>query len=618
MLPTPRIMLAMILAVVVQYVDGNQRIVHVSDSITSGEDDNSHILCCVYGICSCNSLDHALANLTSNVLINITTDVMLSSLVRASDLENVTIFGHNDPTVNCKHVGGIHFTFCNNCIIQGITWDGCGTENFDNHTEPGLLFNYSSNVIIKKCSFQHLVGQAVVLLEMSGYVNFNNCKFINNSHYRGHGAAIFCSSNNTSQFDLTINNFNFSYNKIKSLVYLENRLLKYNKTFCRNQGTSVYAINHKIFLNGKVLFQNNTAENGAGIYISDHSTVVFDKNSDVTFIQNSARHKGGAVFISSHSSIICDQNSIVTFQNNSATNGTVYSEVSSNVTFKANCCVTFGGNSATQRGAAIYSDSSRVTFTGNANTVFSSNYVSTNDTVRCMSIKNAYDHHGGSIYSINFSRILFEGSSTTVFSNNTADYGGTICSFDHGHVSFEGNSNILFSNNVACEGGAIYHRYYGSISFKGNATTAFSNNNAAYYGGALYSYYYGSTSFEENSKTVFYNNIAKYGGALYSYYYGSTSFEENSKTAFYNNIAKYSGALYSYYYGSTSFEESSTTVFIIILLSMVERYTLIIMVVHLLKITPKQCLIIILLIMVELYTPIIMVIHLLKETPQQC
>ena len=80
--------LAVILvAVLVQYVSCNQRIVHVSqlisddeNFITSGEYDNSHI-CCVYENCSCSSLDQALTNLTSNVLINITTDVTLSSLV---------------------------------------------------------------------------------------------------------------------------------------------------------------------------------------------------------------------------------------------------------------------------------------------------------------------------------------------------------------------------------------------------------------------------------------------------------------------------------------------------------------------------------------------------------
>jgi len=41
----------------------------------------------------------------------------------------------------------------------------------------------------------------------------------------------------------------------------------------------------------KNLFQNNKANEGAGIYISDHSTVIFGENSVVAFIQNSANFK---------------------------------------------------------------------------------------------------------------------------------------------------------------------------------------------------------------------------------------------------------------------------------------------------------------------------------------
>ena len=106
------------------------------------------------------------------------------------------------------------------------------------------------------------------------------------------------------QFLFTLNNCNFTENKhVKSLVYINNTLLKYHKIifnnfiFSSNQDISVYVINHKVYTNGNVLFQNNTAENGAGIYISDHSTIIFDVNSNVTFYQNFADIRGGAVFL---------------------------------------------------------------------------------------------------------------------------------------------------------------------------------------------------------------------------------------------------------------------------------------------------------------------------------
>ena len=154
-------------------------------------------------------------------------------------------------------------TFCKDCIIHDITWDECSTKNINNHTEPGLMLSYSSTVTIRNCSFQSSVGQAVVLSKVSGDININDCKFVNNSYYGGHGAAVYYLSNNARnpQFVFIISNCNFSYNRMKSLVYLENISLKYNKImltysiFGDNQGISIYAIHHIIYLNGKFCFR---------------------------------------------------------------------------------------------------------------------------------------------------------------------------------------------------------------------------------------------------------------------------------------------------------------------------------------------------------------------------
>ena len=300
MLSLIRLSLVITLAILVKYVDGNQRIVLVSE-LSSGEDDSA---CCVYGNCSCNSLDQALANLTSNVLINITTDVTLSSFVKVSDIENVSIIGHNNPTVNCKDFGVTHFTFCLNCIVKGIIWYGCGIEN----NEPVLKLSNSSNITINNCSFQYSKGQAVLLSEVSGDVNIDHCNFVHNNHYGGHGAAIHYSSSNVTNCHqlsvFTINDCNFAYNNAKSLVYIESTISEHNNIitvrsakFCHNQGVSVYAVNQNMNLNGKNVFQNNTAENGAGIYISDHSTVIFDENSNVTFTKSLVNFSGGTIFL---------------------------------------------------------------------------------------------------------------------------------------------------------------------------------------------------------------------------------------------------------------------------------------------------------------------------------
>jgi len=466
MLLLSRITVAIVLSIVIHYVDGNQRIVHVSELIndnddvfTSGDgsgdgnnvieplpdingDVNSSLTCCVYGKCSCHSFYHALAKLTSNILINITTDVMLSSLIEKSGLENISIIGHNNPTVNCKNAGGIHFNFCYNFIIQGITWDGCGRK-IDGNTKPGIKLNYFSNITIQNCSFQHSKGPAVALSEVSGDVNISHCKFVNNIHYRGHGAAIHYSSNNltnNSQLVFTINNCNFTHNKdVKSVFYIVHAKKRkpehnknitisfYNSIFYDNRGVSVYAVNQKFYFLGKAIFQNNGS--AATIYIKDYSTIVFNENSDVAFIHNVADiftlSKDGIITLSNHSSVLFDKNSIVTFNDNRAT----YNDYK----------------------AVIYSfDNSHVIFTGNSKVTFNNNAL----------------HYV--IHSRKNGSISFEGKSTTVFRNAAAGDVGAIYSYDHSSISFKGNSTTLFSNNVAGDGGAIYSIGHGYIYFEDN------------------------------------------------------------------------------------------------------------------------------------------------------
>ena len=610
-----------LVSLVVQLVDGSQRIVYVSEPIsddkdlsTSGDGD-SNLMCCVYGNCSCNSLDHALANLASNVLINITTDVMFTALINASNLENISIIGHNNPTVYCKRAGGIHFNFCHNCIIQDITWDGCGRE-----TEPGIKLRDSSNILIEQCSFQYSKGPAIVLSGVSGHVNISHSNFIHNIHYRGHGAAIHYSASNVTnelQLALAIGNCNFTNNKnAKSLVYIENfmsiptnNVSFQNTKFSDNKGVSIYVVNENVYLFEKVLFQNNTAEDGTGIYMKDHSTVIFGNNSDVAFIENSADNNGGAVFLTDNSSIIFDQNSMATFNDNNANRGTIYSEVNCNVTFQAACEVTFSNNSVQANGSAISSsDNCYITFTGNSKltfinnkvkvrrfstefydggaiclrlshisfeensiTLFRGNFANDGGAIYCVTdssisftensttdfTNNTATYRGGAIYTSS-SSISFEDSSTTDFTNNTATYGGAIIT-SSSSISFGENSTIDFTNNTAEYGGAIITSSC-HISFEDSSTTDFTYNTATDDGGAIFTIS-GSISFEDSSITDFtYNTATDDGGAIFTLS-GSISFEDSSTTDFTNNTASYRGGAIYTINNSISFEDSSTTDF---------------------------------------------------------
>ena len=248
----------------------------------SNDEDDNDFICCVHGNCSCNSLDIALASLTSNVLINITTDVMLFSLNKVSGIVNVSVIGYNNPTVNCIDIGGMHFTYSHNLIFKGITLSGWGVR-LNHRIEPGLHLSYSSNNLILNCVFQYSIGSAVVLL-ISKTVIISSCRFSNNE--------VAC----------------------------------------------IHVINQIVYFTGKILFTNNEAGRTGGIYISNHSTITFSKSSDITF-QNSGRFRYG-VLLTNDSAISFDQNSNTIFNDNNARGSIISSKFNSSITFAASCKVT--------------------------------------------------------------------------------------------------------------------------------------------------------------------------------------------------------------------------------------------------------------------------------------
>ena len=132
--------------------------------------DPETLLVCIHQNCFCQVINNVLASLTSNVQIDLSINVTLSTIILLSDLNNISIIGHHNPTINCSSNGGIKFTLCHNCTIKGITWDSCGAENINGSTTAVVEFHHSTNITIQNCTFQHSVGQAVVMSQVSGTV----------------------------------------------------------------------------------------------------------------------------------------------------------------------------------------------------------------------------------------------------------------------------------------------------------------------------------------------------------------------------------------------------------------------------------------------------------------
>ena len=551
------------------------------------------------------SLYNALASLASNVLINITTDVKLLSIVTLYDLANVTIIGHNNPTINCDNSGGVHFMNCSHCVIDGITWVGCGAGNNIGNNDPVLKFFNSSNIVIDNCSFQHSIGQAVVISGVSGNVSIAYCNFASNEQYEGHGIAIHYSSINTPlnpSLSFTITNCKFLYNKnAKSVVYFGQSSTKVyaylkNCNFFHNTAVPVYLTYQNLYISGNNIIYKNTAENGGGIFISNYSNVTFHKSATVNFTSNMAKNNGGAIFITDHSSIIfkdhlidnqpyddwnnqlkyfepvtgtlcinsCstatyEGNSTVTFNSNSAKHGGALYIKDSDVTFKGNSTVRLNNNNA-DYGGAVYIKDSNVTFEGNSTVALNNNNADidgggldifnySNVTFRgnsAVTFNNNNAKHGGAMHIRQYCDVTFEGNSRVTCNNNNADNNGGAVFINDSNVTFEGNSTLTFNNNSAkMNGGAIDIYYYSNVTFKGKLTLTFNNNNAENNGGALSIHHYSNIMFEGNSAATFnHNNADIHGGAVHIEFYCNATFEGNLIITFNNNnVHKYGGAL---------------------------------------------------------------------------
>ena len=581
-------------------------------------DENGVVWCsnqkhfsCLIQTCFCRQFEKSVHKFEfyKRNIINITDRVMtLSSVILINEVRDATlqyrqnnsIIGHNNLTVICINGGRfkLHYPYPYYLIIKGINWIGCG--GYSGHFTPVIFIGYHGSqngytITIKKCSFQHSVAPAVAYFQNMGNMNIaiNHCIFINGNHHRGQGVAIYLKS---LYGNVTINNCNFSYNGFaESIVYIKSFAKVYinNSNFYSNQAVPVYLSNYSILhIYGKVLFENNVAENGAGIYISDHSTILFDKNSMVKFDYNNATN--GTIYSGANSNVTFKENCEVTFSNNLAMQygAAIYSVNNSHVIFKENCEVTFNNNSATQYGAAIYSfDNSLIAFTGMSKVKY------INNAIPLSGIKQQL---GGIIFSDTYSYISFEDNSITVFSNNVADFGAAIYSLYNSNIIFKHNSSVKFNDNIARSCGSLTSAFYSTITFNDNANVTFSvnavlwsnpydeslasamctfKNTNVFFSGHSFITYFNNTAhrggagvisesniyIEEHSTVNFNSNSAQYssGGAFECSNKSNVTIKGNSNVVFNNNKASQSGgAIYSYNICQIVFKGNSTSKFV--------------------------------------------------------
>ena len=177
------------------------------------------------------------------------------------------------------------------------------------------------------------------------YILLKECEFVSNQS-PGHGAASYFSIVNFLDASIEIGDTSFDHNMAgNSIVYVtqhgfernNNIELKLNNSvFTNNAASSMYLSACDVKFLGFVLFKNNTAENGAAMYLNHETTVTFYNGANIQFITNTATVNGGAIYVD----LMCKS-----FDSNDYTDTFMY------VTSLNGC---FINNSATIAGNAIY------------------------------------------------------------------------------------------------------------------------------------------------------------------------------------------------------------------------------------------------------------------------
>ena len=552
--------------------------------------NNQRGIYCVSDKCNCKQLEDILNNASIDsypyLHVNISDDVvLLSSLVSLKNAD-ILIMGHNNPTVLCVNGGRLQVSKRNSSArsditIRGVTWIGCGfahSESGNNFQLTAVLsisgFYNNIDLTIQKCSFQYSLEQVIFLKVLEINVNIVDSKFENSGIIQSNGnngADIILL--NAYILVLTLKNCHFYFNKGISIIsiatmdlspHFTNTVHLIDSIFHNNEGVSVNLKSRiTLHVTGKVLFENNVAENGAGFsVIGTTSTVIFGENSNITFVNNSVDYNGAAMYLKDHSRAIFESNSIVTFAYNKATNGIIYSKADSSVTFKGTCKVIFIGNSATQYGSAIYStDNSHLIFMGNAKVHFSNNNV--------LSTNSIDKRQGGTIFSDNSSYISFENNSIAVFNYNQANFGAAIYSIDNSSIIFKDRSTVSFNNHTVHYCGVLTSALFSSVTFADHTNVTFNTNAVSH---MIHNSYESSAgaictllcnvTFSDNSLVIFINNRADRGGAVLIDE-SNVMIEDYSTVTYHNNFAWYSsgGALVCSNHSNIVIKDNSNVTF---------------------------------------------------------
>ena len=237
--------------------------------------------------------------ITTNYNKHTEEEVVAAVYIKITGFSNEIIFNHCDFISNTFSGGAkviyIHsnheYTYPNSEVVV----DNCNI--FNNTIYDGGKFLYISGpkyrIIISNSVFDHnTVDDYIITADIDSTVlSINASTFVGNTVKY---SIIFLSLSDTSvvwlRFSQFINNTGNCLSLSQAAVLIS------SSNFTNNIESCVYLFQSDLRIDGNVVFENNTANKGAALYIDKWSSVTINHESNIHFFKNSAS-LGGAIFV---------------------------------------------------------------------------------------------------------------------------------------------------------------------------------------------------------------------------------------------------------------------------------------------------------------------------------
>ena len=180
--------------------------------------------------------------------------------------------------------------------------------NSDNAGAISIISSYGSIAIhLMNVSFLSNDNGAVYIELDSSNISdsfqlfVQGCKFIDNKSC-GHGAAFYINTGISDSPSIQINSTEFISNNagdsIINVFTASSANIEISDTnFINNVATCMYIPGCKLLLSSRVLFKNNTSDNGAALYLNRGASVDIVDGADIQFSSNTVLQNGGAIYV---------------------------------------------------------------------------------------------------------------------------------------------------------------------------------------------------------------------------------------------------------------------------------------------------------------------------------